>query len=62
MTWLTGERLALACRLIERGESHFEVVARRSGLGTAADLRTLMRREIGITPSAYKRRFGPEAN
>ncbi|KIX78551.1 AraC family transcriptional regulator, partial [Streptomyces sp. MBRL 601] len=58
LTWLTRERLALACRLIERGESRFELVARRSGLGTAANLRTLMRRETGITPSAYKRRFG----
>ncbi len=62
LTWLTGERLALACRLIERGESRFEMVARRSGLGTAANLRALMRRETGITPSAYRRRFGPEAN
>ncbi|MFC9594010.1 GlxA family transcriptional regulator [Streptomyces sp. NPDC056944] len=62
LTWLTGERLALACRLIERGEDRFEVVARRSGLGTAANLRALMRRETGITPSAYQARFGPEAN
>ncbi|MDT0438189.1 MULTISPECIES: GlxA family transcriptional regulator [Streptomyces] len=62
LAWLTGERLALACRLIERGESRFEVVARRSGLGTAANLRTLMRRETGITPSAYRRRFGPEVH
>ncbi|MFF2197550.1 GlxA family transcriptional regulator [Streptomyces sp. NPDC058157] len=60
LSWLTGERLALACRLIERGESRFEVVARRSGLGTAANLRLLMRRETGITPSAYRRRFGPQ--
>ncbi|MFE4860494.1 GlxA family transcriptional regulator [Streptomyces sp. NPDC056670] len=60
LAWLTGERLALACRLIERGESRFEMVARRSGLGTAANLRALMRRETGITPSAYKRRFGHE--
>ncbi|MFH8436779.1 GlxA family transcriptional regulator [Streptomyces sp. NPDC018007] len=61
LTWLTGERVALACRLIERGESRFEVVARRSGLGTAARLRALMRRETGITPSAYRSRFGPGA-
>ncbi|MGH4031349.1 GlxA family transcriptional regulator [Actinomycetota bacterium Odt1-20B] len=59
LAWLTGERLALACRLIERGESRFEVVARRSGLGTAANLRALMRRETGLTPSAYRHRFGP---
>lgn len=44
------------------GAGRFEVVARRSGLGTTANLRTLMRRATGITPSAYKRRFGPEAN
>ncbi|MBK3631373.1 helix-turn-helix domain-containing protein [Streptomyces sp. MBT97] len=62
LAWLTGERLALACRLIERGESRFEVVARRSGLGTATNLRVLMRRGTGITPSAYRRRFGPEVN
>ncbi|MFD6078038.1 GlxA family transcriptional regulator [Streptomyces hydrogenans] len=61
LAWLTKERLALACRLIERGESRVEVVARLSGLGTAAHLRTLMRRETGITPSAYRQRFGPEA-
>ncbi|MEU8841968.1 helix-turn-helix domain-containing protein [Streptomyces roseus] len=62
LAWLTGERLTLACRLIEQGESRLEVVSRRSGLGTAANLRMLMRRETGITPSAYKRRFGPRAN
>ncbi|WP_328808511.1 AraC family transcriptional regulator [Nonomuraea montanisoli] len=45
--WLTGERLAPACRLIELGEARFETVARRSGLGTAANLRALMRRETG---------------
>ncbi|WP_406089209.1 GlxA family transcriptional regulator [Streptomyces sp. NBC_01013] len=62
LAWLTGERLAMACRLIERGESRFEIVARRSGLGTAANLRTLMRRETGITPSVYRGRFGPEVS
>ncbi|MEU6487874.1 helix-turn-helix domain-containing protein [Streptomyces sp. NPDC046887] len=59
LAWLTTQRLALACRLIERGEQRPEVVARRSGLGTAANLRSLMRRETGLTPSQYRRRFGP---
>ncbi|MFE3323721.1 GlxA family transcriptional regulator [Streptomyces sp. NPDC059176] len=59
LAWLTGERLALACRLIERGETRVEVVARCSGLGTAARLRALMRRETGLSPSEYRRRFGP---
>ncbi|KQV20033.1 GlxA family transcriptional regulator [Kitasatospora sp. Root107] len=52
LVWLTGERLTLARRLIERG-------AHRSGLGTAANLRALLRRETGLNPQAYRRRFGP---
>jgi AraC family transcriptional activator FtrA len=58
LAWLTGERVTLACRLIELGESRLDVVARSTGLGTAANLRALMRRETGLTPSAYRRRFG----
>ncbi|MGW6928629.1 GlxA family transcriptional regulator [Lentzea sp. NPDC054927] len=58
LAWLTGERVTLACRLIELGESRLDVVARRTGLGTAANLRALMRRETGLTPTAYRRRFG----
>jgi AraC family transcriptional activator FtrA len=58
LAWLTGERVALACRLLERGESRLEVIARRSGLGTATNLRTLLRRETGLTPTEYRSRFG----
>lgn len=59
LAWLTGERVTLACRLIERGEERLDVVAARSGLGTAANLRARVRRETGLSPSAYRRRFGP---
>ena len=58
LAWLTGERVALACRLIERGEERLDVVAARSGLGTAANLRGRLRRATGLSPSAYRRRFG----
>ncbi|MFB9461188.1 helix-turn-helix domain-containing protein [Streptomyces cinereospinus] len=61
LAWLTGERVALACRLIERGEERLDVVAARSGLGTAANLRARLRRATGLSPSAYRRRFGPAA-
>ncbi|MGW0942620.1 helix-turn-helix domain-containing protein [Streptomyces sp. NPDC002623] len=61
LAWLTGERVALACRLIERGEERLDVVAARAGLGTAANLRARVRRETGLSPSAYRRRFGPAA-
>jgi AraC family transcriptional regulator, transcriptional activator FtrA len=59
LAWLTRERVALACLLIERGEERLDVVARRSGLGSTANLRTLVRRETGLSPSAYRARFAP---
>ncbi|MFG2814509.1 GlxA family transcriptional regulator [Streptomyces sp. NPDC048410] len=61
LAWLTGERVALACRLIERGETRLDVVAARCGLGTAANLRARLRRETGLSPSDYRKRFGPAA-
>ncbi|MER7012944.1 helix-turn-helix domain-containing protein [Saccharopolyspora sp. NPDC000359] len=57
LTWLTAERVALACRLIERGELRLDRVADASGLGTASNLRTQMRRRTGLTPTEYRRRF-----
>jgi hypothetical protein len=61
LAWLTGQRLELACRLIERGESRFEVVARRSGLGTAvksahADAPGDGRHALGLPPPSRPRR------
>lgn len=58
LAWLTTERIALACRLIERGEVRLDRVAAASGLGTAANLRAQLRRHTGLSPSDYRRRFG----
>jgi AraC family transcriptional activator FtrA len=58
LAWLTTERVTLACRLIERGELRLDRVAGTTGLGTAANLRAQLRRHTGLTPSAYRRRFG----
>ncbi|MFG1812961.1 helix-turn-helix domain-containing protein [Kribbella sp. NPDC049174] len=57
LAWLTGERVALACRLLERGEVRLEAIARDCGLGTAANLRIQLKRTTGLTPSDYRRRF-----
>jgi AraC family transcriptional activator FtrA len=57
LAWLTSERVALACRLLEAGESRLDVVARQCGLGTATNLRTQLRRRTGLPPSEYRRRF-----
>ncbi|MCT2591997.1 helix-turn-helix domain-containing protein [Streptomyces sp. N2-109] len=59
LAWLTAERVALACRLIERGEQRLEVVARASGLGSPSNLRAQLRRRTGLSPTAYRRQFGP---
>ena len=59
LAWLTEQRVTLARRLIERGEERLDVVARTSGLGTAVNLRTQLRRRTGLTPTAYRDRFGP---
>ncbi|MGW4063820.1 helix-turn-helix domain-containing protein [Amycolatopsis sp. NPDC004747] len=61
LAWLTTERVTLACRLIERGELRLDRVAALSGFGTAANLRAQLRRHTGLSPSAYRRRFGPAA-
>lgn len=59
LAWLTSERVTLARRLIENGELQIERVAAASGLGSGANLRVQFRRHTGLTPTAYRRRFGP---
>ncbi|MGL5857054.1 MAG: helix-turn-helix domain-containing protein [Angustibacter sp.] len=59
LAWLATERVTLACQLIERGELSLDRVAQASGLGTASTLRTWMHRQTGLSPTAYRRRFGP---
>lgn len=55
--WLSRERVRLACRLLERGDLNMNAVAAAAALGTTATLRTLVRQETGLTPTAYRQRF-----
>lgn len=57
LAWLTAERIALACRLLERGETRLGAIARQTGLGTPANLRNQFRRRTGLTPTAYRHHF-----
>jgi AraC family transcriptional activator FtrA len=61
LAWLTTERIALACRLIERGELRLDAVARSSGLGSAANLRARLQRHTGLTPTRYREHFAARA-
>lgn len=55
--WLLGQRVLLASRLLETTEEPVERVARRCGMGTAANLRVHFQRAVGTTPQAYRRTF-----
>ena len=57
MRWLTAQRVLEAQRLLEATDLNIDEVARRCGLGTAANLRLHMARESGTTPSAYRKAF-----
>lgn len=55
MRWLTLQRVHEALRLLEATELDVYDVAARSGFGSAATLRTHLARELGTTPTAYRR-------
>jgi len=60
--WLIGQRVIAAQRLLETSALPIEVVAERSGMGTAANLRHHFREQIRTTPLQYRRSFrGREA-
>ena len=55
MRWLTGQRLLEARRLLEVTGLSVDDVAERCGLGSAATLRVHLARELGTTPTEYRR-------
>jgi transcriptional regulator GlxA family with amidase domain len=57
MHWLRGARIDRARELLEASDAPLAVVARLSGLGTPANLRTLFKRHAGVPPSTYRSTF-----
>jgi len=55
--WLTQERIRVACELLESGDGTIEEVAASAGFGSGQLLRHHFRRQVGLTPTAYRRRF-----
>ena len=55
MQWLTVQRVLEARRLLEATNLTVDDIARRCGLGSAVTLRNQLSRELGTTPSAYRR-------
>lgn len=61
LKWLTHQRVSRARQLLETTDLTVDVVASRSGLGTAANLRARLRETCGVSPTTYRRRFHREA-
>jgi transcriptional regulator GlxA family with amidase domain len=57
LRWLHGQRVDHARRLLEQSDLPVEIVAQRSGFGSAAILRQHFRRATDTTPTAYRRTF-----
>jgi transcriptional regulator GlxA family with amidase domain len=55
MRWLAGQRLLEARRLLEVTNLSVDDVSERCGLGSAATLRVHLARELGTTPTDYRR-------
>lgn len=55
--WIIQQRVLLACQLLERDELDVAGVARRSGFGTDEALRHHFSRQLGTSPTAYRRTF-----
>jgi transcriptional regulator GlxA family with amidase domain len=57
MRWLLDARVDRARELLESCDAPMDAVARLSGLGTSANLRTLFKRHVGVPPSTYRDTF-----
>ncbi|NDZ93889.1 helix-turn-helix domain-containing protein [Streptomyces sp. SID6673] len=55
--WVRERRLDHARELLETGDLPVDLVAERSGLGTADNLRHHLRRGLGMSPSSYRKTF-----
>ncbi|MFD5749268.1 GlxA family transcriptional regulator [Streptomyces sp. NPDC127033] len=58
MQWVAAQRILAARRLLETSDWSVERIAGATGFGTASNFRNLFRREVGMTPSAYRKAQG----
>ncbi|GEK81112.1 GlxA family transcriptional regulator [Agrococcus baldri] len=55
--WLTSQRVQRAQQLLEATDLGLDAVAQQAGFSAAALLRHHFTRQLGVSPSAYRRRF-----
>jgi transcriptional regulator GlxA family with amidase domain len=59
--WLTQQRVLAARNLLEESDLGVEQIAGRVGFNSAVVLRDHFRREVGVSPQAYRGQFGSAA-
>jgi len=57
LSWLQTERLIYVQRLLESTDASIEAVADRSGFGSPEALRMHFRRQIGLSPTEWRKQF-----
>ena len=57
LRWLHNQRLHRAQELLETTDLGIDMIATRTGMGTAATLRRHFNRTIGVAPDTYRRTF-----
>ena len=55
--WLLRQRLSEAKSLLETSDISIEEIAATCGFGSATNMRHHFRKELKLTPSAYRQRF-----
>jgi AraC family transcriptional activator FtrA len=57
MDWVTRMRLDQAREFLESTRLSIDIIAQRTGMGTATTLRHHFRRKVGVSPIDYRKRF-----
>ncbi|MEV6236948.1 helix-turn-helix domain-containing protein [Lentzea sp. NPDC051838] len=55
MRWVTLQRILSARRLLETSDWPIDRIAAVAGFGTGSNFRSVFRREVGTTPTAYRK-------
>lgn len=55
--WLTHQRIAFTCELLETSDQSIGVIAERVGFGTPETLRHHFRRQLKVSPNVYRSSF-----
>lgn len=56
--WLTAKRLAKVQEWLENSDESIDIIAEKTGFGTASNLRMQFKDKFGVSPQAWRKSFG----